>query len=938
MSTFNAGAIEANLTLDRSSWVKDYRVTLREIERLEDTNITIGVDADTTNADIALDNLERNMDALENDPITIGADADFARTNAELELLEERLDTLDNRTVNIGADADTTNAMIQLSLLEDEMDLLEKDPIDIQVHMDVDRTEVIREVIEVVEEAEAAAPPIDLDVYLNMLDAVKDVEELEALSERIGDIDIDVDVDSAGATAQLAAIEAEVKALDGQDIDIDVDVDHDALDRLAAQLIALSGPDSGGGHMGLLRLAIYALLALSPLVSVALTSMVGGALALGGAMSSAAGAAGILGIGVFGLVKKYTAAKKAGDPLTDGMQHLDDALTSLKDTWNDVIDAISVPGFELMADALGVVDDMLPGMVGPFKDIADAVGGVIDEFGRWVNGPEFDQMMDFFGGLGADMLVSFMHILGDLMVLFGHMFDSFEPVIRSFMGGLEEITQGWADWSRTLDTNKAWQEFMEDVQKYGPMVIDFFEALWDALLNIGDALEPFAGPMLTGLTNFFNFIADMDTDTLTLIIGGLVGLWGAFNIGVPILSAIGTALTVVSTPLLLIIGAIAVLAFAIYELWQNNETFRTSVIDTWNAIVDTVGPIIEDIIAWMMDQDEVIQGAKDTWNSLKEVIVLAMQLVQQVVGEVLSWIVFVWERWGDTLLGMVGSILKAVLGMFQGVLRVVKGVIQFFLGLFTGDWKKMGEGIKNILGGLGDFIHSFWQGIIGWLRGLISIIGDILRRIFDGPFDWIRTQMSNLGGWIRTQWNNLLDFFRNLPGRVNSAVAGIFDGIGDAFRGVINDMIGWWNNLSFSVDIPDRIPGLPDSFTVNTPDIPMLAEGAWINEPTLAVIGEGTEPEIVTPESKMREIVSNYSSDIDYGRLAAAVADAFADVLGKMGLQGGLTQDDLASVLAGAGANIRVDATSDESGIVAAIVNGISFELRRLGFGGKANV
>lgn len=108
---------------------------------------------------------------------------------------------------------------------------------------------------------------------------------------------------------------------------------------------------------------------------------------------------------------------------------------------------------------------------------------------------------------------------------------------------------------------------------------------------------------------------------------------------------------------------------------------------------------------------------------------------------------------------------------------------------------------------------------------------------------------DKIGGTItfaRDKIGGLVEFLGTLSGKIRSKTRNMWDGIKDSFRSALNAVIGWWNNLSFYLDLPDKIPGLPDSITINTPNIPMLANGGIVTRPTLAVIGEAG-PEAVIP-------------------------------------------------------------------------------------------
>lgn len=122
--------------------------------------------------------------------------------------------------------------------------------------------------------------------------------------------------------------------------------------------------------------------------------------------------------------------------------------------------------------------------------------------------------------------------------------------------------------------------------------------------------------------------------------------------------------------------------------------------------------------------------------------------------------------------------------------------------------------------------------------------------------DKITGAASGVVSGVKDKFNNLVEFFTRMPDRMKSAVSGIWNGVRDGFKDVINTVIGWWNDFSLSVDIPDAIPGLPDSFNINTPDIPYLAKGGRADRASLVVIGDGREPESVLPDSMMERALA----------------------------------------------------------------------------------
>lgn len=889
MSTFNAGAIEANLTLGRSSWTRDLKKTKAEIEDLERRSITIGVDLDTDNAQVAMDNLELFLDDLDSKNYEPTVSLGIADAEETLARFEERLDELDRRTVVIAADADTDNALIALDNLEAQMDVLENDGITIMADADIDKA----------------------------------VEQLAILEEFVVDIDandinINADVDTAKAEAQLAILEGMIESMDGETIDINADVDK----GLSALVMGGSG---GGGSMGLLKILIVAIIGLLPVLSVAMGAATAAIVAFAAALAGAIGPAAVLAGGLIILAKNASDLENATGPAGDAARGFSDSLQGLKDAIDSIVPDIAVEGFGLMSDAMDLLADIIPTLVPLFNETAGMIREVLASIGDFVGSPEYQEMLDFFGGFGVDMLHTFLNIGGNLIVFFGRLFDAISPFASRMMSGLEEMTAGWAEWADNLDSNPAFQHFIDNALEYGPMVLDMLGSMLAAFIAIGHALEPFAGPMLIGLTAFFDAIANAPTWVLSALIGGFAALLVTFQVIVPLFSAVAGAFTAVAGgvealtlalgiglgPLVLIVAAIAGLAAIIVHLWKTNETFRNSVIETWNAIKEAIAPIVNDVVGLIKENwGPIKQWAKDVFGDIEEIVVSAMVIIRQIVRAVTAVVKAIWRTFGSDILAQGKTVFKTLASVIRGAFQIIKGIFQIFRGILTGDFTMFWEGIKNVA------------------RGAVGIVSGIFRGMFN--------TFKNIVTAIGHQITSLVGFFRALPGKVSSAVTGLWDGIGNNFKQVINDIIGWWNNLSFSVDIPNKIPGLPDSFTVSTPNVPTLAEGAYLTEATLAVAGEAG-PEIVAPEPKLREIVrENSGANLDYGMLARALAIALGDVLRN--IQFRIAPEDLQAILDRAGAHVAIDAGTDPNEAVRRMTSALSFELRRLGFGGKANV
>jgi len=147
--------------------------------------------------------------------------------------------------------------------------------------------------------------------------------------------------------------------------------------------------------------------------------------------------------------------------------------------------------------------------------------------------------------------------------------------------------------------------------------------------------------------------------------------------------------------------------------------------------------------------------------------------------------------------------------------------------------------------------------------------GTLLPKI-TGVWNAIATGASDMWTKIKGYWNAMVSFITGIPGRISSAVAGMWNGIPAAFRSAINSVIGGWNRLSFSVGGGSFMGADIPSFTLNTPNIPYLADGGITTGPTLAMIGEGREQEAVLPLSRLEQLINQPMSAAALRNIAPA--------------------------------------------------------------------
>ena len=267
-----------------------------------------------------------------------------------------------------------------------------------------------------------------------------------------------------------------------------------------------------------------------------------------------------------------------------------------------------------------------------------------------------------------------------------------------------------------------------------------------------------------------------------------------------------------------------------------------------------------------------------------------------------------------TVIGFVGALAVGIAAIAGPLLLVLPGLVALgkaIAGL------QLGATIAGWLGAAGPAIIAIKAAFSGLLAFFTGTLLPGLLAFFSGPVGWtvlavaavvamvvlFRKPLTDFAIWLVSWGKPISQFFINnvttpisnawksmvefLPKAMNTAattIKSVFTGVGTAIKAVlngvlrgvfgavngaignINRLINAANNLSARVKGP-QLPTLP------TLSVPQFAQGGVVTGPTLAMVGEGGEPEYIIPASKMAAASANYLN----GARGGAVIPAFAN-------------------------------------------------------------
>jgi hypothetical protein len=549
---------------------------------------------------------------------------------------------------------------------------------------------------------------------------------------------------------------------------------------------------------------------------------------------------------------------------------------STTDSTSAAMSSIATNG---IADSTGGISKDIQAMADSVKNSLGKINfqPLIDTFGKLKSAIEpFTQTL--FSGLKwfyDNILVPYAtwyieDYLPAFLDLLASTFKVLNPLLQSFM-----VVGEWL-----------WNNFLQPIASWtGGVVVDSLNQLSEVLGKIGDWMannKDIVIALLAGIT------AGLATYAIaTYGAAAATALWSAVSaMATGFTTALGVAIAFLTSPIGIIVAALALLTAGFVYFYRTNEGFRGVVdailnqieevaLNLWNNVLVPFGKFLKDVFvaAW----DAVKIAAEWLWKNV---------LVP--IGDFLLWF------WNNVLVP-VGKILVDVLGIaFKFVADVAKSLWENVLvplaDFFTSIFGPTVEAIQaifialweNTLNPIATFLTDVfklaWQGIITVLQFLwndvLKPLINFLEKEFMTRFNTVLEGIKGIIEGLKTTFIGLMNFitgvFTGDWEKAWNGVKDIFKGIFDSFYSIvkvplnlvidaINTVIRGLNKIK--IDVPDwvsKVTGISGSWGFNINEITHLANGGITNGEMLAVVGDNPGGrEVVSPLNDLMDMISN---------------------------------------------------------------------------------
>lgn len=197
----------------------------------------------------------------------------------------------------------------------------------------------------------------------------------------------------------------------------------------------------------------------------------------------------------------------------------------------------------------------------------------------------------------------------------------------------------------------------------------------------------------------------------------------------------------------------------------------------------------------------------------------------------------------ETLGPIAGDIISSISDSIFGVMDIIADAIDFVMPLVLGIIDVM----ANIAVVAGPALANGFLAVVDTVKNVVEHI----RGVFDGIITFVT-------GVFTGNWGQAWEGVKQIFGNIVSGLVELFKAPINGVIGIVNNVISGINKLGFTV--PDWVPeafGGGQEFSVNIPQIPMLAKGGFTNGVSIA--GEaGTEAVISFDPSVRSQNIANW--------------------------------------------------------------------------------
>ena len=307
--------------------------------------------------------------------------------------------------------------------------------------------------------------------------------------------------------------------------------------------------------------------------------------------------------------------------------------------------------------------------------------------------------------------------------------------------------------------------------------------------------------------------------------------------------ALNGAIAVLTSPITLVIVAIAALIAIGVLLYQNWDTVVEFAKTAWQGLCDFISGICQAI-------GEFFSGL---WTKLQEIFEPIGQWFSEKFQQAWDAIVNIFSGIGEWFSGVFQGAWDAIVAIFtplgewfserwNDITTVLADVAKWFGDMFQKAW----DALTNVFSSIGTWFGERWNDVTTALANVATWFGNIFKTAFEA----VKNAFSTIGSFFSGVWSTVQNIFVNAGQMVGDAVGGAFKSAVNAVLGTIENVVnGFIGMINGVLDTVRGLPGLGWVGSVGYVSLPRLARGGIVDSPTIAMIGEAGKEAVVPLEN-----------------------------------------------------------------------------------------
>lgn len=355
-------------------------------------------------------------------------------------------------------------------------------------------------------------------------------------------------------------------------------------------------------------------------------------------------------------------------------------------------------------------------------------------------------------------------------------------------GAMGSVTAEQVAQTRLGNTAGSWEQLKGSLET---VAITIGQMLLPALKSIID--------FVTQVVNWFQNLSDGNKKVvviitavvaaITLLVGGLLLLVGTFAPVIAGLIAMTAAEWAALAPILLIVLAvvaviaiIVVLAVIIVKNWDKIKAWT---IDTFNTIKEFIMMVWASIVSFFTSTLASIQAVWQTvwgaistffttiWNALVAALTWYINLYVTIITTVLNFLKGIWEAFWGVFGGVITAVWELIVAAVELYITLMMFVIRTVLDAIQSLW-------ETVWGAITDFFTAVWEGIVAAVTWYINLVLTIITTVFNAINTFITTIFNAVASFVSSVWS-----------RIYNAVSGPVSSIWNTITSVFGQIVGY---------------------------------------------------------------------------------------------------------------------------------------------------